>query len=104
MRMIDIIQHRRDELADICRRHAVLSLEVFGSAVDGSFDPARSDLDFLVEFRPEAAARPFHGFFDLRNDLTNLFGRKVDLVMPAAIRNPRLRAAIDRQRMPIYAA
>jgi predicted nucleotidyltransferase len=102
--MIELIHRHRDDLADLCRRYAVRSLEVFGSAADGSFDPARSDLDFLVEFRPEAAARPFHGFFDLRDDLAKLFGRKVDLVMPAAIRNPRLRTAVDRQRTPLYGA
>jgi predicted nucleotidyltransferase len=102
--MIDLIHRHRDDLANLCRRHAVRSLEVFGSAADGSFDPANSDIDFLVEFRPEASARPFHGFFDLRDDLTKLFGRKVDLVMPGAIRNPRLKAAVDRQRTPLYAA
>lgn len=34
----------------VCRRFHVRELDLFGSAVDGRFDPARSDLDFLVAF------------------------------------------------------
>ena len=41
-------------LADLCRRHRVQRLELFGSAATGQDDPARSDLDFLVEFEPLA--------------------------------------------------
>jgi uncharacterized protein len=102
--MIDLIDRHRTELDELCRRHHVRRLEVFGSAVDGTFDTARSDLDFLLEFLPAAAGRVFHGYFDLKDDLERLFGRKVDLIMPGAIRNPRFRAAIDRQRHPVYVA
>lgn len=102
--MIDLIEHHRTSLAELCRRHAVQSLELFGSAADGTFDPDRSDLDFLVEFMPEAAGRPFSGYFDLKDDLEALFGRKVDLVMPRAIRNRYLLEAENRQRTSLYAA
>jgi predicted nucleotidyltransferase len=77
---------------------------VFGSAVDGSWNPERSDLDFLVEFLPEAAGRIFHGYFDLKEAFERLFGRKVDLVMPGAIRNPYFRKAVNQQRRVLYAA
>lgn len=77
---------------------------MFGSAVDGSWNPERSDLDFLVEFLPEAAGRIFHGYFDLKEAFERLFGRKVDLVMPGAIRNPYFRKAVNQQRRVLYAA
>jgi predicted nucleotidyltransferase len=79
-------------------------LELFGSAADGDFDPARSDLDFLVDFLPEASGRIFHGYFDFKEELERLFDRRVDLVMPSAIRNPYLRRAIAKQRGLVYAA
>jgi predicted nucleotidyltransferase len=79
-------------------------LELFGSAADGTFDAARSDLDFLVEFLPTAATRTFHGFFDLKDSLQQLFGREVDLVMPSAIRNPYVLKMVNRQRKVLYAA
>lgn len=102
--MIDLIERHRAEIEELCRRYHVERLELFGSAADGTWDPATSDLDFLLELLPAAAGRVFHGYFDLKDDLERLFGRKVDLVMPAAIRNPYFRAAVDRQRTPVYVA
>lgn len=102
--MIDLIERQREQLEALCGRYHVRQLELFGSAADGTFDPARSDLDFLVEFRPEAATRVFHGFFELKESLEQLFGRKVDLVMPGAIRNPYFQRVVDQQRQVVYAA
>jgi uncharacterized protein len=54
--MLPLIAERRSEITDICRRFGVRRLAVFGSAARGEdFDPARSDLDFLVKFHPLAA-------------------------------------------------
>jgi uncharacterized protein len=75
--MIADISSRRDELRELCRRFHVRRLDLFGSAAGEDFDPARSDLDFLVEFQPEALA--FDIYFDLKEALEALFGRKVDL-------------------------
>lgn len=102
--MIELLETHRLELEQLCRRHYVKRLEVFGSAVDGTFDPVRSDLDFLLEFLPAAATRPFHGYFDLKEGLEQLFGRRVDLVMPSAIRNPYFLQAVSQQRQVLYAA
>ena len=64
--MIDLIERRRSELEELCRRYHVKTLEVFGSAADGTFDAARSDLDFLVEFLPLGPGQLFDFFFDFR--------------------------------------
>ena len=42
-----LIDHR-DEIVSRCRAYGVERLEIFGSAADGRFDPARSDFDFIV--------------------------------------------------------
>jgi predicted nucleotidyltransferase len=53
----EILRHR-DTLAALCRRHGVARLDVFGSAARGvDFDPARSDVDLLVEFTPSTPRR-----------------------------------------------
>ena len=80
------------------------TLELFGSAADGTFDAEVSDVDFLVEFLPTASGRPFHGYFDLKDDLEGLLGCSVDLVMPRAIRNRYLVEAVNQQRTLLYAA
>jgi uncharacterized protein len=66
-----------DRIAEICRRHHVRKLALFGSVVRGDFGPA-SDVDVLVEF--EEGHTPGFAFFDLQEDLADLFGREVDLL------------------------
>ncbi len=43
-------------------------------------------------------------YFGLREALEALFGRDVDLVAPSAIRNPYIRADVERTRTLVYAA
>ena len=43
-------------------------------------------------------------FFGLKESLEQLFGRPVDLVAAAAIRNPYLRESVDRGKTLLYAA
>jgi predicted nucleotidyltransferase len=47
--MIDLIEYNRQAIEDLCRQYGVRRLAVFGSAAKGTFDPATSDLDFVVE-------------------------------------------------------
>jgi uncharacterized protein len=100
--MLPLIEERRSEIADICRRFGVSRLAVFGSAARGEdFDPTRSDLDFLVEFDP-GKAPTLETYFGLKDSLQGLFGRSVDLVEPSAARNPHLKASIERSRDPVF--
>ena len=64
----------------------------------------RSDLDFLVEFQPVPPGAYADAFFGLKESLEQLFGRPVDLVAAAAIRNPYLRESVDRGKTLLYAA
>ena len=102
--MISLLAERKEELAELCRRHHVLRLDLFGSAATDQFDPEHSDLDFLVTF--EAAARVGYTgiFFRLREELEQLFERPVDLVFDTEFRNPYFRAAVEESRTPLYEA
>jgi len=78
-------------LAEVCRRHHIRRLSVFGSALRGDLRP-ESDVDFLVEFdrRFPVGLR----IFDVEADLAPLIGgRKPDLVNPKFL-NPRLKSEI----------
>ena len=81
--MITDIATHREELAELCRRFHVRRLDVFGSAARGDFDPARSDLDFLVEFA--APEDELARFLDFKAALEALLARRVDLVDRKAI-------------------
>jgi len=102
--MPPLIEPYRQQIEALCRRFHVRRLELFGSVLRDDFDPARSDVDFLVEFDPSPDLNAFEAYFDLRRQLAELLGQPVDLVMPSAIRNPYVRAGIEAHREPVYAA
>lgn len=102
--MIQLIQDNRNALENLCRRHRVRRLDVFGSAVGGGFDPESSDLDFLVEFHELRANEYADAYFGLLEDLRALFQREVDLVVDSAVKNPYFRESIERSRTLLYAA
>lgn len=102
--MIDEIALHREELRALCRRFQVRQLDLFGSAARGDFDPEHSDVDFIVEFQRDTPLHPFDAYFGLKEGLEALIGRKVDLMMPGAIKNPYRKASIEQDRETLYAA
>jgi uncharacterized protein len=96
-------QHRSG-ISAICQRYGIRKLEVFGSAARADdFQPDSSDADFLVEFAPDVQPG-LDTFFGAKAALEALLGRGVDLMEPGAVRNPYVRASINRNREAIYAA
>ena len=88
-------------LGEICRRYGVRQLSVFGSAARGEARP-NSDIDLLVEFLPEAEP----GLLDhagLMLDLSELLGRKVDLVSKNGLK-PLIRDSVIQDSRRLYAA
>jgi uncharacterized protein len=98
------IAAHRLELAQLCREFPIGRLEIFGSAVQGSFNSAQSDLDFLVEFKSLQPGDYATAFFAFKEALEQLFERPVDLVVPSAIRNPYFRQSVERSKTLLYAA
>jgi uncharacterized protein len=102
--LLPLIEARATEIAELCRRFHVSRLDVFGSAarvVD--FDPVRSDIDILVSYATDASPNMWD-YFALRDALSDLLGRKVDLVMANSVENPFVRAGIERSRQVLYGA
>ncbi len=69
----------KEALEQFCRRHHIRKLSIFGSALRDDFGPD-SDLDILVEFEPDRT--PGLAFFEMQDELSQLFGRRVDLNTP----------------------
>lgn len=102
--MQPFIEARRKELTNLCRRHHVRRLEIFGSAATGDFEPGTSDLDFLVEFEELQPSAYADAYFGLQESLSALYQRPVDLVSPAAVHNPYFLRSIEQTRALLYAA
>ena len=89
------------EVAEICRRYQVRELSVFGSTARGEARPD-SDIDLLVEFLPGAHVSLLRHFAAER-ELSELLGRKVDLVSKRALRDA-LRDRVLAEARLVYAA
>lgn len=98
------LREKAADLSAACRRFGVERLDLFGSAVTGAFDPATSDLDFLVEFDPSARDQAFDNYFGLKERLSALLSFPVELVTRRSLRNPILIDEIERNRTPVYAS
>ena len=102
--MHPLVVKKRPEIESLCRRFGVIRLELFGSATNADFADDHSDFDFLVEFDLSGEVKALDAYFGLKEELESLLGRRVDLVMPSAIKNPYFRAEVERQRQPVYGA
>lgn len=102
--VLPVIERARPAIIALCRRYRVCRLELFGSAAREDFDPARSDLDFLVEFEDLGWQGSSDRYFGLLFGLEDLFGRKIDLVELSAVKNPHFREVATRHREPLYDA
>ena len=80
--LIKRIDLRPEEIAELCKRHHVRRLALFGSVLRDDFRPD-SDVDVLVEFEP--GKTPGFGFITIQDELSVLLGRKVDLNTPACL-------------------
>lgn len=73
------IEVPREKVAEFCRRRHIRKLSLFGSVLRDDFRPD-SDLDVLVEFEPGHV--PGLAFFAMEEELSGIFGRKVELSTP----------------------
>lgn len=69
-----------EEIARVCQKYGVSELAVFGSVLRDDFDPARSDVDFLVRFIDNDAGPWMGKFLDMKDELGAMLGREVDVV------------------------
>ena len=102
--MYALLDQKRSEVADLCRRSGARRLDIFGSAVGVDFDPEHSDLDFLVEFDNAAPAAYAEAFFALKKGLEALFNRPVDLLTQSSLVNPYFRRRVTAERQTVYAS
>ena len=96
--LLPLLADRLDPLRDLCDRYGVDRLKIFGSAAKGLFDPASSDLDFIVRMADERGKGYARRFCSFADALEDLFGRRVDLLTESMIHNPYFRDDVDASR------
>jgi predicted nucleotidyltransferase len=98
---MDVVSSNLDKVRDLCARHKVSKLFVFGSVLTNNFN-STSDIDFVVDFSDVDLFNYADNYFDLKFSLEDLFNRKVDLLEEKAIKNPYLRQSIDGSKQLVY--
>ncbi len=68
-----------EAIADFCRKWRIQKLSFFGSVVRDDFGP-QSDVDVLVEFRPDAKIS--WNIVIAEQELSRILGRRADLRTP----------------------
>ncbi|MDH3743655.1 MAG: nucleotidyltransferase family protein [Acidobacteriota bacterium] len=90
----------REQLEQLCRKHGISRLALFGSAARGELGP-ESDVDVLVEFTP--GRRVGLRFITVQEELKALLGRRVDLNTRAFL-SPHFRDRVEAEAIPLYEA
>lgn len=98
-----LIEINLQKIIDLCRKHKVKTLAVFGSILTDRFND-KSDVDLLVNFE-QIDHNTFDyvsNYFGLRDALERLFNRKVDLIEEKGLRNRYFIANVNRTKQMIY--
>ena len=96
-----LIKKHSSKITNLCIKHSVLELYVFGSVLTDSFTK-ESDLDFLVKFGDVNLFDYFDNYMDFKEALENLFNREVDLLEVQTLKNPILKRSIDKNKLKLY--
>lgn len=85
-------------IAELCRRHHVRRLALFGSVLRGELRPD-SDIDVLVEF--EEGHTPGFAYFDIQEELAAILGKRVDLNTPQFL-SPSVRQRVEAEAEVVF--
>lgn len=88
-------------IRELCETHKVEELYVFGSAATGKMTE-KSDIDFLVKFKPTDIPDYFLNYLELKLSLEKITGRKVDLIEKQTLKNPILIQSIEKSKELVY--
>ena len=89
----------KEKLAEVCRKNDIVFMAVFGSFVKGE-QSLKSDIDIAIEF-DKNSRKTLLDLVRIEEELTKIFGRKVDLGIFSSI-NPYIIEDIKREMRVIY--
>lgn len=96
-----LIEHNIQKIIDLCKKHKVHKLFVFGSILTNRFNE-KSDVDLIVDFNKAEVNDYFDNYFEFKYSLEDLLGRKIDLIEEQTIKNPYLKKNLDDTKALIF--
>ena len=102
--MIELIENNKTEIINLCKKHKVDRLFLFGSAARNQMT-SKSDLDLLVEFSNSIELLDYaDNYFNLKFGLEGLLKIEIDLVSVKSLKNEILINQINNSKVELYAA
>ena len=102
MHMLQLIKEHADKLQELCQKSLVERLELFGSATTNEYILGKSDLDFIVTYKPEVQRTWLSIHLNLKESLEKLFKSNVDLISNIPMKNPYFRKAVNETRLCVF--
>ncbi|WP_373875308.1 MULTISPECIES: nucleotidyltransferase family protein [Bacteroides] len=99
--LMKLIENNIQKIIDLCKKHKVHKLFVFGSILTNRFND-KSDVDLVVDFNKKEVEDYFDNYFDFKYSLEELLGREIDLLEEQTIKNPYLKKNVDATKTLIY--
>ncbi|MGZ8219699.1 nucleotidyltransferase family protein [Methylomagnum sp.] len=91
-----LIEQNREQIRYLAHQRGIRNVQFFGSMANNTATAA-SDIDLLVELEEGRTGLALGGFL---LDVSELLGRKVDVVMEHAL-HPRIRERVLREAVPV---
>jgi uncharacterized protein len=103
-RTLNALRERREEILHIASTYGASNIRVFGSVARGD-DDEKSDIDLLVDFDDRASGFAYFGRIeDLKQALTELLGREVDVMDSSGLKDANVRTPrLERVRQRVLA-
>ncbi len=98
---MNLIEQHNETIKQLCIKHKVKKLRVFGSLLTDNF-AGTSDVDLVAEFDDSDLDDYAENYFEFKFSLENILKTSVDLLEDKAIKNPYLRQAIDSTARLLY--
>ena len=93
------LQYDEEALAELCSKHRVRRLDLFGSRAKGTAREG-SDVDLLVEYEP-GHVPGLLGLLEFQEELAGLLDQEVDLITSGGL-SPYMRDEILASRSSVY--
>lgn len=100
---MELIELNMQQIIELCRKHRVKTLAVFGSILTDRFND-KSDVDILVNFDTTDHEKWDYvtNYFDFQEALEKIFGRKVDLIEEKGLKNKYFIQNVNSTKRMIY--
>lgn len=104
--MHQLIEQNKQAIFELCHKHHVESLSLFGSVVQPKIFNKNSDVDVLVAFKMEELSLEEYtdAYFQLTFDLEDLLKRPIDMTTERSLSNPYFMKELDNTKVLLFDA